>query len=90
MGRKAGQKQEEAEEVGYEHTLQNRELVIDNTKSNKCVSTERCRIFLGENTTQNLRREVRVASEGKKHVAVETGQSVISTSQFHTESILLV
>lgn len=52
VGKKAGQKQEEAEELGCEHTLQNRELVIDNTKSNKCVSTERYRTFLGENTTQ--------------------------------------
>lgn len=40
--KKAGQKQEKAEEVGREHVLRCRELATDNTKSIKCVSTERC------------------------------------------------
>lgn len=41
-GKKAGQKQEKTEEVGCEHLLQYRELVTDDIKSIKCVSTERC------------------------------------------------
>lgn len=66
MGKKAGQTQQEAEEDGCKRALQNRELVIDNAKSNKCVSTERYSIFLGENTAQKFHCELRVASEGKK------------------------
>lgn len=51
-GQQWQRKQEEPEEEGCEHTLQSRELVIDNTKSNRYMPSERCRILLDENPTQ--------------------------------------
>jgi len=41
QGKKAGEKQEKAEEIAC--MLPYRELVTDNSKSFKCVSTESCR-----------------------------------------------
>lgn len=89
VGKKAAQKQEE---LGYEHTLQNRELVIDNIKSNKCVSTfvKGIEPFLVKILHKKLRCELRIASEGKKYVAAETDQCVIFTSPLHIEITLLV
>lgn len=89
MEKKAGQKQEEAEEEGCEHTLQTRELVIDNTKSNKCP-LKGVGSFLVKILHKKLYCELRVASEGKKCVAAETDQSVISTTPFHIEIIFLI